>query len=891
MIPSILKTKLHIPVPLSNCIHRPRLMKKLEEGKSCKLTLVSAPAGFGKSTLVSDWIQRSSSSLFTWLSLDDGENNPVRFLNYFIAAIKIIQEDLGTEALNILLSPGDLDVEAVLTALINQISDFSDDLTLILDDYHVISSSEIDKVITFLLEALPENFHLIVVSRSDPNLPLSRMRSSGEMVEIRARDLRFTLEETAEFLDQTADLDLSVEDVMALETRTEGWIAGVKMAALSMMGRSDPSGFISTFTGSNRFILDYLMEEVLDRQSDEVKDFLLMTSILERMTPLLCDAILERIDSQKILKELDQSNLFLIPLDDDRVWYRYHHLFADLLRDRLKGSKPGLEISLYERASRWFEAEGAIIEAINYALMSNDPERVAQLVAGNILTLMEYGELNNLRRQLNLLPDKGPKSQPWLVVARVWVSAFSNQLDEIEPLLDEVESIIKQDQQAPDQESLAGYVAAARVHVAGVKGQFAQAIEYAQEALIKIPTDDLMARSWVSVALALNLYRSGNVVAADQALAEALSSSRPTGDSHVAVLALCTLAVVRRERGLLHSAEEILQEALDLTRTYANRLGRSLPVAAYVHITLATILFEWNDLGAALSQAEKAIELSQQWREPDLQVSTYMHLARILSAIGKEEEMYDAIHQGMQIARGLSPWTADRWAPLEALLHLRQGDLEAAERWASKVRDKRADSEEYIRSGYSDLVMARILIAHSDPMKAQSLLTEQFEETQAGGMTGEMIEVLIVQALAFQEGGEVDQALIILERALTIGEPEGFTRIFLNEGKSMAKLLQQAVARGIKKTYAKKLLAALESELRDKRLRISTPASELAEPLSTRELEVLGYLSTHLSSTEIAQELIISVNTVRSHIKSIYNKLNVHSRKQAVQRAGELGLL
>ncbi len=553
MIPSILKTKLHIPVPRPNTIHRPRLMAQLDESKGCKLTLVSAPAGFGKSTLVSAWIQGSKSSSFAWLSLDEGDNDPIRFLRYLLAALQSIKNSIGTEVLNTLLSPKDLKVEAVLTILLNEISDLPDDLTIILDDYHLIDSSDIDQIITFLLENLPENMHFVVVSRSDPNLNLSRMRSSGEMAEIRAKDLRFTLDETSHFLTRTIGLDLSAEDILALETRTEGWIVGLQMAALSMKGRRDLSEFISSFTGSNRFILDYLVEEVLDRQTDDIQDFLLMTSILERMTPPLCDAILNRDDSRVILKKLDQSNLFLIALDDERNWYRYHQLFADLLRDRLKGLKPELEITLQERASQWFKGDGAIIEAINYALASNDVESVARLVAGNILVLMEHGELRTLSRQLHALPGGGAKSQPWLGVARAWVSAFSNQLDEVEPLLEEVESIIAKDKQTADLRPIAGYVAAARVQVASVRGQFEGAIEYALEALDKIPVDDLLARSWVSVALALNHSRNGDIKAADQALAEALSTSRATGDSHVAVLTLCTLAVLRRERGLLHS--------------------------------------------------------------------------------------------------------------------------------------------------------------------------------------------------------------------------------------------------------------------------------------------------------------------------------------------------
>jgi LuxR family maltose regulon positive regulatory protein len=866
-------------------------MEQLDESQGCKLTLVSAPAGFGKSTLVSAWIQHNKSSSFAWLSLDDGDNDQKRFSRYFIAALQSIIKDLGAEVLNSLQSQKDLKVEAVLTILLNEISDFPDDLTLILDDYHLIDSPEIDQIISFLLEGLPENMGFVIITRVDPNLPLSRMRSLGEMVEIRARDLRFTLDETNHFLNQTIGLDLSAEDVLALETRTEGWIVGLQMAALSMKGRSDPSEFISTFTGSNRFILDYLVEEVLNRQPDDIQDFLLRTSILERMTPTLCDAVLDRDDSQEILNKLEQSNLFLIALDDERVWYRYHQLFADLLRDRLKGSKPELEITLQARASKWFKGDGAIIEAINYALASNDVEQVAHLVAGNILVLMEHGELRTLGRQLDGLPGEELKSQPWLGVARAWVSAFSNQLDEVEPLLEGVESLIAKDKQTADNRPIAGYVAAARVQVASVRGQFEGAIEYALEALDKIPADDLMARSWVSVALALNHSRNGNIKAADQALAEALSASRATGDSHVAVLTLCTLAVVRRERGLLHSAEEILQEALGLTRTYANRVGRLLPVGGYAHITLATVLYEWNDLEAALSQAQQGIELSQQWREPELLVGTYLHLARILSAIGDEEGMYDAIHQGLQIASGLSPWYVDRWAPVAALLRLRQGDIKGADRWASKLSGLSADSEAKALTGSASLVMARIQIAQGNPDGAQRLLTKPFEDALAGGFTGHMIEVLIVQALAFQEGAELDQALIILERALSLAEPEGYTRVFLDEGPPMAQLLRGALARGITVGYANKLLTALEEELRDKRRTISSPASDLVEPLSQRESEVLDFLSTHLSSTEIAQELFISVNTVRSHIKSVYSKLNVHGRNDAIQRARELGLL
>ena len=917
MTTPLLTTKLYIP-PVrpdpstglrTRLVSRPRLVERLNAGLHRKLTLISAPAGFGKTTLLSEW---ASGWSVAWLSLDEGDNDPVRFWAYFVSALQTVHECVGEAALATLQSPQPPPIEAILTALINEIAAVPDPLALVLDDYHLITAQPIHEALTFLLDHLPPQVHLAIATRADPPLPLARLRARGQLTELRATDLRFTPTEAAAFLNGVMGLGLSVDDIAALDARTEGWIAGLQMAALSMRGRKDVTGFIEAFSGSHRFVLDYLVEEVLDRQSSDTQNFLLKTSILERMTAPLCDAVTGRDDSQPILAQLEQANLFLIPLDDERRWYRYHHLFADLLRSRLEQTPPSVPPSggderggvpaLHCRASEWYEQNGLTIEAVSHALAAGDIDRVARLVEGNALAMMDHGELSTLVGWLDALPDEVVRSRPWLCVAHAWALIHAGQLDAVESLLQGAEKALDafgEHAETPaipplrtqaqvsraELQHIAGHVAAIRAYAGTLKGDMSRVRELACEALEHLPEEDLMARGWAATLLASAFRYSGDLSAAAQALTEALAISQVAGDSNVAANILCDLAELQAVQGKLHEAAATCWDALQLTDGYARLGGRQLPIIGHAYTRMSAVLREWNDLEAAVRYAREGLELGKQWGQVAALLHGYGEVARALQAIGDVDGALDAIHQARHITSGVSSWFVARVAAWEARLRLAQGDVAVASRWAQES-GLSVDDELSFQRYEEYCALARFRIAQGRVDEAVRLLARLLNMTEAAGAMGRVIEILVLQALALQALGKVDQALTALERALSLAEPEGYVRTFIDEGAPMGELLRQAAARGIKLDYVSALLIALESETKTKDVHPS-----LIEPLSERELEVLRLLATGLSNKEIAQTLVIAVGTVKQHLKSIYGKLQVHNRTEAASRARDLGLL
>ncbi|MFC2023777.1 LuxR C-terminal-related transcriptional regulator [Chloroflexota bacterium] len=893
----VLTTKLYIPQVRPELVPRPRLIERLNERMSRKLTLVSAPAGFGKTTLLAEWVAGCERPV-AWVSLDKDDNDPARFWAHLIAALQTIHAGVGDAALAPLQSPRPPSIETLLTGLINELTQVPKPFALVLDDLQVIAAPQVHEALTFLLDHLPPQMHLALSTRADPPWPLARRRARREMTEIRIDELRFTSGEAAEFLNKAMKLDLSSEDVARLEERTEGWIVGLQMAALSMQGRSDLSGFISAFTGTHRFVLDYLVEEVLDTQANDIQDFLLGTSILERMSPPLCDAVTGREDSQAILCRLEQTNLFLVPLDDERRWYRFHHLFADLLRSRLEQTRPDQVFALYHRASQWCEGNGLIAEAVAYALAAGDIERVAHLVAGNALSLIYYGELRTLLRQLAGLPHDEAHSRPWLCVAHAWTLAYAGELNHVEPVLQEAEKLLTALDElgdgipaaASEGRGIAGHIAAIRAYMAALAGEFSEAADLAREALGHLPPGDLMLRGYATTLLGTVLRSSGDLVGAAEACSEAIAISQAAGDSSFAAVTLCDMASLDFARGRLHAAACACSDVRKIADRFGQQGGRPLPVLGYSYVQLSAVLREWNELEHAVRYAKEGLELCEQWGQVDVLVYAYTESARTLQTSGDAEGALSAMQTGKRIASEMSPWLGLRVEAGLARLWLAQGDLEAASRWAQErglgIRDEL--SLQYL---FQSMVLARVHMAHGACDEALQLLERLLEVAESAGANGYAIEILVLQAMAQHARRETDPALTALERALCMAEPEGYVRTFLDEGPPMARLLRQAVARGIAVGYASRLLSVLESETGDKR-RTTTPApSALVEPLSERELEVLRLLTTHLSSTEIAQELYISVYTVRTHVKSIYSKLNVHSRRDALDRARELKLL
>jgi LuxR family maltose regulon positive regulatory protein len=894
---AIIATKLFIPPLRSGLVSRQRLIERLNAGMECKLTLISAPAGFGKTTLLSEWVAQIRCPV-AWVSLDNGDNNLSYFLTHLLTALQRINVCVSKSVHSILQFTEIPHFGTLSTWLINEIAETPETFTLVLDDYHEIIDRQIHELISLILDGQPLQMHIIISSRADPPWSLAQLRGRREVSEIRADDLRFTIEETATLLSNIMGFHLAPEDIATLERRTEGWITGLQMAALSMRGREDVSSFIKTFSGTHRFILDYLVDEVIDQQHSDVQEFLLRTSILERMSAPLCNAVTGNDNSQTTLTQLEQNNLFLIPLDDERRWFRYHHLFTDLLRVRL-GQTQSEQISiLHRRASEWYERNELIAEAVSHAWEANEFERVVNLLAGNALAMIYQGELRTLIPWLEALSHKALCSQPWLNIARAWTLSYAGKFDAIESLLKKTETtFVRLDGLVEEPllsevefQSLIGHIATIRAYTAAIRGENSYAVEQAYEALQNLPAGNSMVRGYIMTLLGAALRSSGDLIAADKATSDAIAISQAAGDCSLAAIVLCDLAALQYTKGQLHEAAATCQEVQQISAQYARQSGRSLPVMGYAHMRLSAVLREWNNLENASRYAKEGLELCMQWGQADFLVYSYIELAKILLATGDMDDAFDAIQMGKRVVKAISPWPRFYLEVEQVQLWLALGNILDVSSW---VQDSGLSSEDKLSFQYlfRYINLARVFIALRRFNEAAKLVERLLEVVEVTGATGYVIEILTLQAITLQAQGEIDRALNSLARALALAEPEGYVRTFIDEGIPMGVLLRQAISHGIAVRYAGKLLAVLEKETSGKSVCRMLSVKSIAEPLSERELQVLRLLNTYLSSKEIAAELFISVNTIRSHIKNIYSKLNVHSRKDAVTRAREIELL
>lgn len=905
----ILATKLYVPQPWPGIVTRLRLIERLNGGlaKGGKLTLISAPAGFGKTTLVSEWIAGCGHPV-TWLSLDQGDNDPTHFLAYVVAALQTIAPKIGAVAMAALQSSQPPPIESILTALLNEITALPDQFILVLDDYHVIDSKPVDHALTFLLEHLPPRMHLVIASREDPHLPLARLRASGQLTELRAADLRFTSSEAAEFLNQLKGLNLSAEDIAALEARTEGWITGLQLAALalqgspSMQGYPDTSRFIQSFTGSHRFVLDYLVEEVLQRQPEHIRSFLLQTAILERLSGPLCDAVTRQKDGRGILETLERGNLFVIPLDDQRQWYRYHHLFAEVLLAHALEEQPDQIPLLRERASAWYEQNNLPAEAIRHALAARDFERAAGLIEKMYPAMDASFQYAAWLGWVRKLPDEVVRARPVLSVDYARALSDSGEFDASMSWLQEAEQRLEGSAEGmvvADEaqfRTLPAMIALAHSYHTQVQGDIGGTVKYAELALELSPEEDhyLHIHAMAVVTLGMAYWSRGDLDRAQRALCVWMNYCQKVGNIIFAIATGGYLAGIIVAQGRLREAERTYKQSIQLASTH----DQVRHVTANLYLGLGLLYHEQGDQQSAAQHLHKSGELGEQalidwpyrWR---------LAQARLKEAEGDLKTALDLLDE----ARGLYVRsTVPDFHPIDALkarVYLRQGWLSEALAWA-RERGLSVDDDLSYLGEFEHITLARVLIAQhqNDPAagsvhEAIALLERLLQAAEAGGRMGSVIEILVVQALAFQAQGNVSEALTPLERALTLAEPEGYVRIFVDEGEPMRSLIEKQ-SRGQNKTfpgYVDKLLAAFARPTAILQPRTNNLHSIIIEPLSERELEVLKLLRSELSGPEIAKQLMVSLHTLRTHTNNIFKKLGVNNRRAAVRRADELDLL
>jgi LuxR family maltose regulon positive regulatory protein len=899
MFGPLLTTKLFVPPPRPNLVPRPRLIQRLDEGLRLghRLTLLSAPAGFGKTTLLSAWVGQHKGPV-AWLSLDEGDNEPTRFWTYLVAALQTVQADLGGGSLQLLQAAKPPPAQSVLNPLLNEIAALAQTpptggIVLVLDDYHLISTSQIQEGISTLLEHQPPNLNLVISTRADPHLPLFRLRARSQLTELRTDDLRFTPGEAAAFLNTVTGLDLAPTDVEALETRTEGWIVGLQLAALSLQGRDDARDFIAAFGGSHHYILEYLTEEVLARQTEPIRQFLLQTSILDRLCGSLCDSVmgLEQtpqpeaaqaatvqlpsapsadMPSQEMLEHLDQANLFVVPLDDERLWYRYHRLFADLLRKQLgQQGAPGQVAELLRRASAWHEDHGSLEEAVMYALQARDYERVLRLVEGAASAGRLESRLTTMLRWLEGVPEEMLILRPRLRIYQAWALIINERLDRAKQVLRDSSAALQSMPSSPDSEAARGEL------------------------------DALLALVEMMASALAAAYGGEDLEKAFQAAQAVREQALATSNVFLAGHATNGLAMTRFHQSRLTEAGEYYRQLVDLGM---QGKGSQLPLAAVGRIGLASICLERNELDAAARHLDEGLRLGQHWVGTNTLVSAAITQSRLKQYAGDGAEALKALDELEPLGHVRdSPPSMHRLARQRAWLKLAEGDLDGADHLIKRLDGPFGQATfEWkppapLHEG-QQILRARVHLGRGQTDLALAVLDQLEPVAEAAGRFGRIIEICLLQALALQAQGNRSAALIQLGRSLELAEPEKITRIYLDEGAPLVALLEalcqsQEVPAHLR-DYSQGLLEALDSSPEEAaEPGVPDPTRGMIEPLTRRERQVLSLMAAGLSGPEIAEELVVAYSTVRSHVKSIYGKLDVHSRHEAMDRARALKLV
>lgn len=904
---SLLSTKLYIPSARENIIERPRLVEKLLSGadRPGNFTLLSGPAGFGKTTLLSDFTTQISGKV-AWVSLDEGDNDYLRFWTYLITACQSILDGVGETALELLGTSQPFPDETIPTILINDFVTYSREIVLVLDDYHEIRNASIHASLMFLLDHLPDNLYIIVSTRIDPSWPLARYRARNRLIEIRAQDLRFSVEEATEFLNRTMGLDLSMGDVTALEERTEGWIAGLQLAALSMQGRDDVSAFVTAFTGSHVYVAEYLVEEVLQRQSTDIQTFLLQTSLLQRMNASLCEAVTGCQDGQMILQSLHRENIFVIPLDNEGEWFRFHHLFSDLLNARLRQSHSSEEIAdLQLRAANWYEQNGFVPEAVNSALAAKDFERAVDLVKKSARNLIFTGQLNILNNWLEAFPEATFDTHPVLAFYQFWVDVLQNKADFSVKVIQEKENLLKSLPPSSENNHLKGELMAVICRAISLSGYTSEGIRLAQEALSYLSVDDLAPRARANSALATAHHLEGRAEIAKPLYQESFAQAIAAGEYRLAAHTLMVRGLIQINSGHLHEAAKTYQTIVDMVPANLSKRDSESSVkskkvflpAGQGYIGLGCVHLEWNDLDVAENYLQRGMDLCRQGGLDGIFIGK-VHMSRLRQARGDLSGALNEIKMSQQIPKAGTFDLVTR----QIQIALAEGNVDHAKRLVAPLaeminRDETAPPPSIFRE-IIQAMLARVYLAQEEVEKTFQVLDELQAKAEPGARLGRLIEVHLIRALAhYKQNGKslTPNAIESLERALELAESQGHVLLFLEEGPELIPLLkavtvQRSTPERVKK-YAQNLLEAFDEIGKSPISQETIEANGLVEQLTPREMEVLELLALGDSNQDIADKLVITVRTVKKHTSNIYGKLNANSRIQAVARAHELGLL
>jgi LuxR family maltose regulon positive regulatory protein len=895
----MLLTKLHIPRAGDHIVHRPELYEKLDIGLSRKLIVISAPAGFGKTTLLSDWINQRKIPT-AWFSIDNGDNDPVEFLGYIISGIQSIHEAFGQSALRLLKSPNEPSPESIAGLLINDILKINHDFLLVLDDFHLISNNEIIRLVAFFLERIPDNIHIVILTRSDPTLPIARLRSQNQLVELRSSDLSFTANEISDLFNRKLKIRLSVDDVYSLETITEGWIAGLQLTALSIQGREDISAFIHDLKGDNRYILDYLMEEVLKIQTDDIREFLIQTSVLEQMSAPLCNNVLNRNDSRIILETLDKNNMFIVPLDDERHWYRYHHLFADLLKQRLQQKDQMLIIDIHNKACDWFEQNNMVDLAIEHALKIKNYEKGIQLLGETVERMWENGLHAAIRKYGDLIPDELIKNNPEFCLYYAWILISAGQLEHAKPYLASAENIATNrisDKKTSNEnidynKNLLGRIFVAFAYLNSNKEHPESIIEYCEKAIENLKDDNPLWFSWIWFSYGIAYYSGGDIHESNKAFKKAWEYGEKSGNLYLISAIAFRVADNEQQLGHYKSAYKKCSDLLTFMKKRGySQIARTEWSYAGLFTVMASTQAAWANMEKAHEYIKIAYDLSTSTKDIAIKLPVLVLYSVVLFLGGdttgaeqKMNEMEDIMKQNY-----IAPFLTYIYLSSKIFVLIETGQLDQAENLISKygfgLDKKKSQADDMVYFSY-----ARLLLAQYKVDEAELLLSELYALANESKRIERLIGIKMYYAIIYKMRGNHEKAVINVIEAMEMAPNENLFSYFLYDLHHTKDLLNEVFR--IHTTAKTKIPAKFVENLKLLLVRKEILKKiHVAIDLSARELDTLKLIAEDLSNQEIADKLFISLNTVKTHVKNIYLKLEADNRTKAITKAKELGII